>query len=129
MSFDTSSVSELKRSEKYVVSTTNETQAKVVGKGSFSLNKLNLDFVLIVPSLNFNLISVSQITISLNCIVIFWPDHCVFKDIKTRKTIGCGTRKGRLYYLDLTTSSSNALAQSLLVTSSASMSKIWLWHK
>ena len=43
--------------------------------------------------------------------------------------IGCGTRKGRLYYLDLTTSSSNALAHSLSVTSSASMSKMWLWHK
>ena len=129
MSFDTSSVSELKRSEKYVVSTTNETQAKVVGKGSFFLNKLNLDFVLIVHSLNFNLIYVSQITIYLNCVVIFWSDHCVFKDIKTRKMIGCGTRKGRLYYLDLTTSNSNALAQSLSVTSLASMSKIWLWHK
>jgi hypothetical protein len=61
--------------------------------------------------------------------VIFWPDHCVFKDIKTRKTIGCGTKKGRLYYLDLTSSSSSALAQSLSVTSSTSTSNIWLWHK
>ena len=94
MSFDTSSVSKLKPSEKYVVSIANGTQATVVGKGSFSLNKLNLNYVLKVPSFNFNLISVSQITTSLNCVVIFWPNHCVFKDIKTRKTIGCGTKKG-----------------------------------
>jgi hypothetical protein len=130
MSFDTTSpVSKLKPSEKYVVSTANGTEATVIGKGSFSLSKLNLDTVLIVPSLNFNLIFVSQITTSLHCVVIFWPDHCVFKDIKTRRTIGCGTKKGKLYYLDLTSSSSNALAQSLAVTSSTSSSNIWLWHK
>jgi len=130
MSFDTTSpVSKLKLSEKYVVSTANGIEATVIGKGSFFLSKLNLDTVFIVLSLNFNLIFVSQITTSLHCVVIFWLDHCVFKDIKTRKTIGCGTKKGKLYYLDLTSSSSNTFAQSLAVTNSTSTSNIWLWHK
>ena len=107
MSFNITS--DLKPSEQSIVSTANGTEASVIGEGSFSLGKLNLDFVLIVPSLNFNLISVSQITTSLNCVVIFWPDFCVFKDINTKRTIGCGTRKGKLYYLDLTPSSLSAL--------------------
>lgn len=79
--------------EKSIVFTTNGTEATVIGKSSFSLDKLNLDSVLIVHSLDFNLISVSLITTSLNCVVIFWPHYCVFKDNKTRKTIRCGTRK------------------------------------
>lgn len=71
LSFDIASVSQLKPFKQSVVPTANGTQASVIGKSSFSLNKLDLDYVLIVYSLNFNLISVSQITTSLNCVVIF----------------------------------------------------------
>ncbi|RVW78568.1 hypothetical protein CK203_049813 [Vitis vinifera] len=55
----------------------------------------------VVPSLDYNLLSVSQITAALSCIVIFWPEFCVIKDIQTRQTIGCGIKRGKLYYLDL----------------------------
>ena len=78
-------------------------------------NTLNLDSVLVVPSLNYNLLSVSQITTALFCVVIFWLKFCVFKDIRTRQTIGCGVKRGNLYYLDLVSKSSDELHQTLKI--------------
>jgi hypothetical protein len=65
------------------------------------------------------------------CVVIFWPNLCIFKDIQTRKTIGYGTRRGKLYYLDLIPASSNQLAQvfSTNTTNEHQKSEIWLWHR
>ncbi|RDY04779.1 hypothetical protein CR513_11469, partial [Mucuna pruriens] len=37
------------------------------------------------------------------------------KDIQTRQTIGCGTRRGKLYYFDLESKSSDKLRQALTV--------------
>ena len=93
MTFDYRQVSPLKSSSQNYVSTANGTSILIIGEGSLSLtNTLNLDFVLVVPSLNYNLLSVSQITIALFCVVIFLSEFCVFKDIRTRQTIGCGVR-------------------------------------
>lgn len=93
---------------------------------------MNLDYVLVVPSLDYNLLSVSQITTALSCVVIFSPEFCVFKDIQTRQTIGCGIRRGNLYYLDLLSEDSNKLQQTLTVVGSEGekkKSEIWLWHR
>ncbi|KAL6311183.1 hypothetical protein AAG906_025772 [Vitis piasezkii] len=68
----------------------------------------------VVSSLDYNLLSVSQITATLSCIVIFWPEFCVIKDIQTRQTIGCGIKRGKLYYLDLQSKDSNKLQQALM---------------
>ena len=93
MTFDSRQVSPLKSSSQHSVSTANGTLIPIIGEGSLSLtNTLNLDSVLVVPSLNYNLLLVSQITPALFCVVIFWPEFCVFKDIRTRQTIGCGVR-------------------------------------
>ena len=93
MTFDSRQVSPLKSSSQNSVSTANGTSIPIIGEGSLSLtNTLNLDYDLVVPSLNYNLLSVSQITTVLFCVVIFWPEFCVFKDIRTRQTIGCGVR-------------------------------------
>jgi hypothetical protein len=133
MTFDSSQVSLTKPSSKQFVSTANGTLNPVRGEGSVPLtNDLSLDSVLIVPSLNYNLLSVSQITTALFCIVIFWPNSCVFKDIRTRQTIGYGIKRGMLYYLDLTSKSSNKLRQALAVAGSQGKEKssnIWLWHR
>ena len=81
-------MSPLKPSIQNFVSTTNGTSTSVIGEGSLSLtNNLNLDSVLVVPSLNYNLLYVSQLTTTLSCVVIFWHDSCVLKDIQTRQTI------------------------------------------
>ena len=110
MKFDYRQVSPLKSSSQHYVSIANGTSISIIGEGSLSLtNTLNLDFVLVVPSLNYNILSVSQITIVLFCVVIFWSEFCVFKEIQTRKTIGCGVRRGKLYYFDLVSKSSDEL--------------------
>ena len=116
MTFDSRQVSPLKYSSQNFVSTANGTSIPIIREGSVSLtNTLNLDSVLVVPSLNYNLLSVSQITTALFCVVIFWPKFCVFKDIRTRQTIGCGVRRGKLYYLDLVSKSSNELCEALKI--------------
>ena len=85
MTFDSRQVSPLKSSSQNSVSTANDTSISIIGEGSLSLtNTLNLDYVLVVPSLNYNLLSISQITTALFCVVIFWLEFCVFKDIRTR---------------------------------------------
>ena len=102
MTFDSKQVSPLRPSSQKIVSTANGNTTPVTGEGSLTLtDTLNLDSVLVVPSLDYNLLSVSQITAALSCIVIFWPEFCVIKDIQTRQTIGCGIKRGKLYYLDL----------------------------
>ena len=64
-------------------------------------------------------------------LLFFWPNFCVFKDIRTRKTIGYGTRKGKLYYLDLVPTSSTQLAKALAMDGpmQLSNSEVWLWHR
>ena len=81
--------------------------------------------------MNYNLLLVSQITTALFCVVIFWLKFCVFKDIRTRQTIGCGVRRGKLYYLDLVSKSSDELRQALKIGGSEGKKKegkyeIWL---
>ncbi|XP_022872304.1 uncharacterized protein LOC111391338 [Olea europaea var. sylvestris] len=117
MTFDISGLQSLKPSTQPIVATTNGASAPVIGESSIILTpNLNLHYVLVVPSLKHNLLSVAQITTALNCIVIFGHHLCVFKDIQTQKTIGYGTRKGKLYYLDLIPQSSNLLFVNLNVS-------------
>ena len=60
MTFDSRQVSPLKSSSQNSISTTNGTLILIIGEGSLSLtNNLNLDSVLVVPSLNYNLLSFS----------------------------------------------------------------------
>ncbi|RVW29949.1 hypothetical protein CK203_100304 [Vitis vinifera] len=52
-------------------------------------------------------------------------------DIQTRQTIGCGIKRGKLYYLDLQSKDSNKLQQALMADGSErekKKSEIWLWH-
>ena len=71
MTFDSRQVSSLRPSSQKIVSTANGNTTPVIGEGSLTLtDTLNLDSVLVVPSLDYNLLSVSQ-TAALSCIVIF----------------------------------------------------------
>jgi hypothetical protein len=83
-----------------------------------------------VPSLEYNLLSVSQITSALNCTVTFWPFYCVFQDILTRKTLGCGVKRGNLYYLELMKIGEQQYSTACSATKSDRiLSEVWLWHK
>jgi hypothetical protein len=100
---DCNKLQNLHPSSQQVISTTNGGISPITGKGSIALTPtITLDTILVVPSLECNLLSVSQITSALNCTVTFWPFFCVFQDILTRKTLGCGVKRGNLYYLELT---------------------------
>ena len=71
MIFDFRQVSPLRPSSQKIVSTANGNTTPIIGEGSLTLtDTLNLDSVLVVPSLDYNLLSVSQ-TAALSCIVIF----------------------------------------------------------
>ena len=53
-----------------------------------------------LPQLSFNLISVSQLTHDLNCVVSFFPCYCLFHDRMTKKIIGRGYESGGLHLFD-----------------------------
>ncbi|RVW50306.1 Retrovirus-related Pol polyprotein from transposon TNT 1-94 [Vitis vinifera] len=133
MTFDSRQVSPLRSFSQKIVSTANGNTTPIIGERSLTLtDTLNFDSVLVVPSLNYNLLSISQITAALSCIVIFWPEFCVIKDIQTRQTIGCGIKQGKLYYLDLQSKDSNKLQQALMADGyegEKKKSEIWLWHR
>ena len=72
MTFDSRQVSLLRPSSQKIVSTANGNTTSVIGEWFLTLaNTLNLDSILVVTSLNYNLLSVSQIIATLSCIVIF----------------------------------------------------------
>ncbi|CAL9030187.1 unnamed protein product, partial [Prunus brigantina] len=84
MTFDPGQLINRKSSTPLVVSNANGTPSPVVGEGSLSLStSLHMDYVLLIPSLDHNLLSVTQLTTTFGCTVTFWPNHCDFQDILT----------------------------------------------
>ncbi|TYJ46163.1 hypothetical protein E1A91_A02G102200v1 [Gossypium mustelinum] len=61
---------------------------------------ITLSSILHVLRFPVNLLSISTITKALNCKSEFLPDHCVFQDLQTGKTIGSGRLYNGLYILD-----------------------------
>ena len=74
--------------------------------------------VLFVPSFKFNLLSIPILTQTSQCIVTFYPSHCIFQDPLTKMEIGRGHKRGGLYFLD---GNSNVMA--LLTTTTSTT-----WH-
>ena len=86
---------------------------------------LTLHNVLYIPRFPTNLISISTITRTINCVAIFYPFHCVFQDFRTGQRIGLGHENGRgIHELVSDTPSFGLLA---LFSSSFTTSSI-LWH-
>ncbi|KAF2317716.1 hypothetical protein GH714_039648 [Hevea brasiliensis] len=54
--------------------------------------------VLHIPTFTCNLISISKLTNSLNCVAHFFPTFCVLQGLATRKLIGKGELRNGLYY-------------------------------
>jgi hypothetical protein len=63
-------------------------------------SSITLSSVLGLPSLAFNLMSVSHLTKDLNCWISFFPDHCLLQDLMMKQTIGKGHVSDGLYILD-----------------------------
>ena len=115
MNFDSRQFLSLRHSSQKFIFTANGNMASVIREGSLTLtDTLNLNSVLFVSSLNYNLLPISQITVALSCIVIILLEFCVFKDIRPRQTISYGIKRGKLYYLSLQSKDSNKLYQALV---------------
>lgn len=117
---------------KSVITNANGVSSPIVGIGTVSLSpSLSLTDTLFIPSLNCNLMSVSQLTKSHNCVAIFFPTHCIFQNIHTKELIGSGKEKGGLYYLDgrLQQSIDGKLVHAMSNTILKNKEEIWLWHK
>ncbi|RDX64294.1 hypothetical protein CR513_57166, partial [Mucuna pruriens] len=69
-----------------------------VGQVSLS-SSISLNSVLYIPKCPYNLISLSQLTRSLNCLVTFYADSFVIQDRNTGQLIGKGHESRGLYYL------------------------------
>lgn len=55
---------------------------------------LSLAHTLLIPSLSNKLMSVSQITEELNCVVLIYFSFCLLQDVLSKEIIGCGTKRG-----------------------------------
>ena len=64
---------------------------------------LVLENVLCVPSFSFNLISVSKLTKSLSCCLVFLSNFCFIQDLSCWKKIGVGKLHNNLYLLQAST--------------------------
>ncbi|RVX11576.1 Copia protein [Vitis vinifera] len=75
-------------------------KSKIVGTGSIKLTKdLYLDSVFHVPNLDCNLLSISKLARDLQCVTKFYPNSCVFQDLKSGKMIGSAELCSGLYLL------------------------------
>ncbi|CAL5365889.1 unnamed protein product [Camellia sinensis] len=101
------------------------TVSSISGKGLVQVTPtMHLSSVLHVPKFSVNLLSLSRLTQDLNCCVTFFPDHCLFQDLVTGRTIGSGSAENGLYFLD----QPDKLAYSS-TTSSTTPTDVWLWHR
>jgi transposase InsO family protein len=126
MTFDETEIKEVTKPRKKEILNANGVAYPVSGSGNIQLSKsLTLTNALVVPSLSTKLISVGQLADELNCVVMMYPNFCVFQNILTKEIIGRGIRKGRLYHLEDMTIGQANIADS----DSKRISKIWMWHK
>lgn len=76
-------------------------ECSVRGSGTVRLSSsISLPSVLNLPGFSFNLMSISKVTRALNCCVSFYPDHCLFQDLLTKRIIGKGHESGGLYVMN-----------------------------
>ena len=77
----------------------NGVQTAATKEGNELNDELKLANVLYVPSLQCNLVSISQLIDEIDCIVYFTKKFCAIQDRSTRTVIGVGERREGLYYL------------------------------
>ena len=71
------------------VTLANGSSASVVGCGAINIDPdISLTKVLCLPKFSFNLLSVSQLTRTYNCVISFFLDYCVFQDLLTKRIFG-----------------------------------------
>jgi len=82
------------------VTMTNGYRVSSHGVGTiYLLSLLSIDNVLYVPRSPFNLLSISRLTRSLDCVVSFTKDSICLQDRSSERIIGTGCESHDLYYL------------------------------
>ena len=100
----------------------------VARKGTIKLSEeLILEFVLYVAKLSCNLIFVSKLAQDLHSRTKFFPSHCEFQDLYSKRTIGNARECERLYYLK-NSASGQVQISSFSWDSTSSYREIMLWH-
>ena len=85
----------------HLVTVANGSKVASQGSGQVSLSpSLKLNSVLFLPQCPYNLISLSQLTRSLNCSVTFTANSFVIQEHGTGRLIGEGRESRGLYYLE-----------------------------
>jgi len=107
------------------IETANGKLVTVQGDGSIVfLEKLKLKNCLYVPALSSKLLSVSQVTKELNCVVLMFSNFYILQDILTKEIIGRGTEREGFYYVDEIVQKGHVMLARRTVTR-----QLWLWHK
>ena len=104
--------------------------SSIIGQGSIRLSdKIVLQFVLHVPKLSCNLLSISRLSNNSNCRVVFCASLCEFQDLKSGMMIGSARLIDNLYYFD-DNRFENKQAQGFIgsVHSIPRHDQIMLWH-
>ena len=108
--------------QKYITFGDNNRE-KVIGLGKVAISKdKNIDDVLLVQSLGFNLMSVGKIC-DLCMLVLFSISKCIVFMASDNSFVFEGNRKGDLYIVDL---SKGPLVRTCLL---AKATEGWLWHR
>ena len=125
MTHDPHDFNRLSTPVKIHIETTNGELVAVQGGGPIVFSKgLKLKNCLYIPALSSKLLSVSQVTNELNCVVLMFPVFCILQDILTKEIIGCGTERGGLYYVDEVAQKGHAVLTHETVTR-----QLWLWDR
>ncbi|KAL6351662.1 hypothetical protein AAG906_041016 [Vitis piasezkii] len=104
-------------------------KSKIVGTGSIKLTKeLYLDSVLHVPNLDCNLLSISKLARDLQCVTKFYPNSCVFQDLKSGKMIGSAELCSGLYLLPCGRFSNQVSQASCVQSQRESMNEHQVWE-
>lgn len=126
MTYNESLFENMTSPSKEKVITANGESTPVMGEGTIVLTpNLSLHKCLLVPALSNHLLSVSQITEELDCVVLMFSTFCLLQDIRIQAIIGHGTKRKGLYYIDDVASGHVHHIQS---RNGNKQKKIWLWH-
>jgi hypothetical protein len=127
MTFDPNDFSNTTQPRRTCIANANGDTYPVTVARTVSLSpSLVLTHTLLVPSLSNKLMSVSQVTEELNCVVLIYSTFCLLQNVLSKEIIGRGTKRGGLYYLD---DFSSGKANHTYHQTSSHERQIWLWHR
>jgi hypothetical protein len=95
MTFEATDFVQTSQPRQTCIANANGVLSPITGAGTVNLSQtLSLTHCLLVPSLSHKLMSVSQVTTALNCVVLIYSTFCMLQDILTKEIIGRGLKWG-----------------------------------